>query len=59
VVGFLEIGLEAIFDVSLDLTHSVLYVLYLKLVFGHVNIEFFEIIGDILDLFFDIVFFVV
>jgi hypothetical protein len=59
VVSFLEIGLEAIFDVSFDLAHCVLYVLYFKLVFGHVNIEFFEIIGDILDLFFDIVFFVI
>lgn len=58
-VGFLEIGLESIFDVCLNLAHSILYVLYLELVFGHVNVELLEVIGDALDLLFDIIFFVI
>lgn len=58
-VSFLEIGLEPIFDVCLNLAHSILYVLYLELVFGHVNVELLEVIGDALDLLFDIIFFVI
>lgn len=55
-ISLLKIGLESVSDISSDLARSTLHVLDLKLEFRHVNVEFFQVISDILDLFLDIVF---
>lgn len=59
VISLLEIGLKSISDISLNLAYDILHVLNLKLELGHVDVEFFQIIGNILDLLLNIVFFVI
>lgn len=58
-IGFLKIRLEPIFDICLDLADSILNVLYLQLIFRHINIEFLQVRGNTLDLLFDVVFFMI
>lgn len=59
VISLLEIGLKSISDISLNLAYDILHVLNLKLELGHVDVEFFQIIGNILDLLLNIVFFMI
>lgn len=59
VISLLKIGLKSISDISLNLAYNILHVLNLKLELGHVDVEFFQIIGNILDLLLNIVFFMI
>lgn len=59
VISLLKIGLKSISDISLNLAYDILHVLNLKLELGHVDVEFFQIIGNILDLLLNIVFFMI
>ncbi len=59
VISLLEIGLKSISNISLNLAYDILHVLNLKLELGHVDVEFFQIIGNILDLLLNIVFFMI
>lgn len=58
-ISLLEIGLKSISDISLNLAYNILHVLNLKLELGHVDVEFFQIIGNILDLLLNIVLFMI
>jgi len=56
VVYLLKVRSESILHISLDLSNSLRKIRNLQLIFGHVDVEFFQIFVNILNLLLDIVF---